>query len=75
MSQLFTRGGQSTGVSADLLQNGLVGSYILFCLTADPPPGSGALEGKPLGPEMRTLIWGDQTAALTHHDVMSPVKP
>ncbi|XP_010853499.1 PREDICTED: EGF-like module-containing mucin-like hormone receptor-like 2 [Bison bison bison] len=26
----------------------------------DPPPGSGALEGKPLGPEMRTLIWGDQ---------------
>ncbi|MXQ98490.1 hypothetical protein E5288_WYG015388 [Bos mutus] len=38
----------------------------------DPPPGSGALEGKPLGPEMRTLIWGDQTAALTHHDVMSP---
>ncbi|XP_027404387.1 adhesion G protein-coupled receptor E2-like [Bos indicus x Bos taurus] len=36
----------------------------------DPPPGSGALEGKPLGPEMRTLIWGDQTAALTHHDVM-----
>ena len=33
-------------------------SYILFYLTADPPPGSGALEGKPLGPEMRTDLGG-----------------
>ncbi|XP_017907177.1 PREDICTED: adhesion G protein-coupled receptor E2-like [Capra hircus] len=38
--------------------------------TFDLPPGSGALEGKRLGPEMRTLIWGDQMAAPTHHDVM-----
>ncbi|XDB52664.1 hypothetical protein ABFV05_006280 [Capra hircus] len=38
--------------------------------TFDLPPGSGALEGKRLDPEMRTLIWGDQMAAPTHHDVM-----